>query len=675
MTNVTNRSRPRASYAKVNWVTEFAHADTGRTVRYAERIVIALTVILALVEFDRINVIYGAPDTIVAGLATAIYLPLHVWHLRYGLRGERPPQSGVTLAVIAVVQIAALAYIGPGWSFVLATLATSSLIVLRPRWAFAAFVLCVLLPLPAVLWKPGYTTTFDTNFEYLMVAVAFRACLQFTLVWLVASAREIGASRELMATEAAEREHDRLEAAMRTVLERSLVRLAAEARRARAEVLEPGVAAALVALDRVLSTATEATDELRQLVAQARAARAAGSAADAAIQLAGVEARSRTPIGRGLTVRGAWQAFVAVHLTVLGFVLAAGLGAFRGTHAGLATVPAWVALTVIQVWMLLAVARGERPRFAYAWFAVVAATCAGMMFGLGTGWRDPGWYVGVAAAVAFRGRARVVAVSALLLLTGGAYEIWRVLQVLPSAGFLELSWDSSYTIALIALGVIGLYGSARLIRSLGELDLAREAQVRYAVEAERRRIWGDVHDVLGQTLTAITLKADLARRTIAASPERSLIELDEVIDLAAGQAHGLGVIARGETEVTFEAEIETAVALLRAAGIDVQVDLSADELDPAASGLLGWVVREGTTNILRHASARQVWIRAGREDGRVVFELRNDGARHDGLVSEAGSGLRGIAERASSEGGLARGHGVSGGQFVLRVSVPERVAV
>ena len=89
--------------------------------------------------------------------------------------------------------------------------------------------------------------------------------------------------------------------------------------------------------------------------------------------------------------------------------------------------------------------------------------------------------------------------------------------------------------------------------------------MRLAVDAERRRIWGDVHDMLGQTLTAITLKADLARRMMARAPERSPAELDEVIELAADQAHELGMIARGEREIVFDVEIENAIGLLRAA--------------------------------------------------------------------------------------------------------------
>jgi two-component system, NarL family, sensor histidine kinase DesK len=636
-------------------------------VRGAELAVLAFTVVLALVEIGRIAVLHNARNLVIAAVATAVWLPLHLWHLRYGLRGERPPKSGATLAIIAVVQLTALALIGPAWSFMLATLATSSLIVLPWPWSLAMLAVCVVAPVPAVALHPEGALTFGSNDAYLMFSVAFRSSLQFTLVWLVASIRELAASRVVLARQAAQGEHARLEASMRATLERDLVRLGAEARRARAEVLEPGVSAALVALDRVLALATAATSELRRLIAEARTA----PDLDPATELARAEARARTPIGRGLTVRGAWRCFVAVNVVVLGAVLTLGLGVFGSVHAGAVVIAPWFVLTLVTVDSLLAVARGARPRWAYGRFALVASIDVAMMLVLGDGWREPGWFIGVAAAVAVSGRMRIAVVAALFLLAGG-YDVWRTLVVAPSTGLGEVTWGFFYTAALTALGVIGLYGSARLIRLLGELDLAREAQVRYAIDAERRRIWGDVHDLLGHTLTAITLKADLARRMISRAPERSLAEVDEVIALAADQAHELGVIARGEREIKFDIELGNALALLRAAAIDVSIELDVGGLDQTASGLLGWAVREGTTNILRHARARGVWIRAERESGQVVLELRNDGVTG---VTNSGTGLRGLAERAAAQNGRAAGRTLPGGQFVLEVAVPERVAV
>jgi two-component system sensor histidine kinase DesK len=228
-------------------------------------------------------------------------------------------------------------------------------------------------------------------------------------------------------------------------------------------------------------------------------------------------------------------------------------------------------------------------------------------------------------------------------------------------------WWFFYEATQFALGVCALYGSARLIVLMGELDLARDEYVRDAVQTERRRAWRDLHDVLGQTLVAISLKTDLARRLLSRAPDRSREELDELIGLAE-KADELAVIARGERVFVFEAELSSAVRLLEAAGIEVSSEIDVDELDKATSALLGLAVREATTNILRHARAQQVWIHAGTRSDRLVLEIGNDGASGGDAVP--GTGLRSLAERAGAADGMATASLQRDGMFVLEVSVP-----
>jgi two-component system, NarL family, sensor histidine kinase DesK len=638
-----------------------------RLLRFAELAVFVLTVALAAVEVGRIAVTYGGRQLLIATVATVVFLPLHLWHLRYGMRGERPPRSGVTLAAIAIVQLAALALIGPAWTFMLAALATSSLIVLPRPWSWLAVVGCVCAPLAANLLHPGYIATYGVTAFYLMWSETYRACLQFTLVWLVAGAHALVASRAVMAHEAAEREHARLEAAMSRSLERSLGGLADEAQRARAAMLEPGVSMVLVALDRVIGLATEATEELRRVVAQARTG---APVVDPAAELARMTARSRTPVGQDLTVAGARWGFVAVQLCVFAVVPLAAVGTFGGSASSAVVYPAWLVVMLVQVSSLRAVAHDESVRWPFARLILTAAISATMIVALGDQWRDIGWYVGIAIAVGLRGRTRLVALGALFV-GSGLVEVWESLAYDGPGG---LTWDFFYGVTQSALAVIAVYGAARLVTALAELDRARDRHVQYSVQAERRRAWGDLHDVLGQTLTAITLKADLARRMVRRWPERSLAELDELTELAGGQARELGVIARGERTVSLDKELNNALSLLRAAGIDVTiaVDTGADELDEPTSRLLGWTVREGTTNILRHTRARRVWIEAWRESADITLELRNDGVRGE---SGTGTGLRNLAERAREHHGQADARSLPNRQFVLRIVVPERVAV
>jgi two-component system sensor histidine kinase DesK len=94
-----------------------------------------------------------------------------------------------------------------------------------------------------------------------------------------------------------------------------------------------------------------------------------------------------------------------------------------------------------------------------------------------------------------------------------------------------------------------------------------------------------------------------------------------------------------------------------------------EDLDGDASALLGWAMREGATNILRHADARSCSIRAVREDGVTKLELVNDGADARSTPS-SGTGLQNLSDRLAAVDGRAAGHVLAGGQFRLQVEVP-----
>ena len=210
----------------------YAHAEPGRLPQLAAAAVLAFSVLLAGVEIGRIAVTSSGREVVIAVVATAIFLPPHIWHLRNGLRGKRPPRSGRTLAVVAAAQIAALLLIGPAWSFMLAALATSALIVLRPRWSLCVFALCAAAPALAYVIHPDLTASFDSSIAYLALSVVFRASIQFTLVWLAAATHQLAVSRAALAQEAAEAERARVEADVRASLERGMGLLAEAARRA-----------------------------------------------------------------------------------------------------------------------------------------------------------------------------------------------------------------------------------------------------------------------------------------------------------------------------------------------------------------------------------------------------------------------------------------------------------
>jgi signal transduction histidine kinase len=652
-----HQSRPAASQAGI------VRAVTERIPRLAGRAVLLLSALLAAVEVGRVGLAGDTGQTLFAIAAASAFMPLHLWHLAYGVRGERPPHSGATLAVMAAVHIAALVVIGVAWSFMLAVLATSALVVLRPPWSLGVLAACVVAPLIVTWAEPGGGLVFDASAAYLMYAVLFRAAIQFAMVWLVAAVHQLGASRTALAAEAVLEERARLQLEVRASLERHLAGLRDAARRARGALATPGVAQPLVALDRVLGQANDALRDLRAIVTETRAARSETAAA----ALVRTVRAGRSPIGRGLATRQAWRILVSVHAIVLLFPLLMCVGAFGLTpahHPALAVV-AWIALAALTLSTSLAVARGRTPSHPVARVVATAALVFGLIGVFGIAWETSAWFVPIAAVVCLRGRARVavVVLAPLAMLT---YDTLTWLGTGDPTAY-ALVWNAAYWLTVSSLVVAGVCASARLVPIVAELDAARDALAANAVRSERRRLSRDLHDVLGQSLTAISLKGDLARRLIEGDRAAAAHEIGELEAVASSLAEEIEAVARDEREIAFATEAGAAVDLLRLAGIDVRTRLDVEGIAPDASAVLGFAVREGATNILRHADARTCTIHAVRENGLVRLEVVNDGAvsRRTG-----GTGLQNLADRLAELDGRAAGGPLTGGRFRLRVEVP-----
>ena len=629
----------------------------------AGRAVLCVSALLAVVEVGRVGLTGSVTDIAVAIGAASVFMPLHLWHLSYGVRGERPPHSGLTLAVIAVVNLVALVVIGRSWSFMLAVVATSALIVLRPPWSLAALATCMAAPAVIVWAEPGSHLPWSSTTTYLMYSVLFRAVIQFAMVWLVAAVHQLAASRTALAADAVLEERTRLQREVRASLERHLVALREVGRRARAALQTPGVAEPLVALDGVLAQANDALRDLRTIVAETRAARPE----TAAVALVRAVRAGRSPIGRGLATRQAWRTLIGVHALVLLFPLLMCVNAFgfnAGRHPAIA-VAAWIALTALTLSTSLAVARGVTPSYPVARVAAAAALAFGLIPVLGMAWETAAWFVPIAAISCLHGRARIIVVVVAPLAMATYDTVTWVGTADPS--LYAVCWNVMYWLTVSSLVVAGVYASARLVPIVAELDAARDALAANAVRSERRRLSRDLHDVLSQSLTAISLKSDLARRLIAVDRAAAAREVEELEIVASSLAAEIEAVARDEREVAFPDEAGAAIDLLRLAGIEVAVDLRVEGLDGDASALLGWAMREGATNILRHTDARRCSILAVREDGIVRLELVNDGA---GARRTGGTGLKNLSDRLAAAHGRAAGHTLDGGQFRLQVEVP-----
>lgn len=174
---------------------------------------------------------------------------------------------------------------------------------------------------------------------------------------------------------------------------------------------------------------------------------------------------------------------------------------------------------------------------------------------------------------------------------------------------------------------------------------ADKVRMELATSEERTSIARDVHDLLGHTLTAVKLKAELAERLVDQDPGRAKAELAQIVHLTGEAIAGVRSTVTGIRSVALAEQIDASRVALESAGLRVDVDGDAAALSPAQALPAGWIVRESTTNILRHAHARRVRITMA--PGVVAVEDDGRGAR-----GPAGNGLRGMTERAAAAGAV-----------------------
>jgi len=214
---------------------------------------------------------------------------------------------------------------------------------------------------------------------------------------------------------------------------------------------------------------------------------------------------------------------------------------------------------------------------------------------------------------------------------------------------------------------VGAMGLRYLLDLLAELRAAREQIAGMAVEEERARISRDLHDVLGHSLSLMTLKGELAARLIPAGDPGGA-EVREVVRLAREALREVREVVSGYRQPTLATELSAARTALAAAGIGCDVEQSVGAVSRETEAVLGWAIREGVTNVIRHSRAAHCRIALVREDGRVRAEVVDDGV--GGAGAPEGSGLRGLGERVGAIGGrLEAGRGPVRG-FRLVVAAP-----
>ncbi len=402
-------------------------------------------------------------------------------------------------------------------------------------------------------------------------------------------------------------------------------------------------------------------------------------------------------VGRGTTGQeagGPWAS--RGHRILISLVLAVLLLAparqivQRGPHSDLQ----WfqligaVMFTGIIAWRISSARPGDRQT---GWVSLLVINSLALALFIAGG---PNWLATAAVAVGICGRfsrnpapaigaALVFSVTGLILVAAHHYGSGNVVAVLLVA----------------PLSALFAYSAAGRLETLSKLRRTRAELARAAVAEERLRIARDLHDLLGHSLSLITLKAELAGRVLRTDPDRAATEISELESVARQSLADVRGAVAGFRQPDLAGELVAARRLLDAAGIAATIS-SADTatLPQEVDSALAWAVREGATNVVRHSTATEVFITVSVDPATAVAEIRDNGKAATGgdrplrsaepgqsalttgpdgratlarlRPAFAGSGLAGLTERVRGLGGEIAAGAVGGHGFLLRVAIP-----
>ena len=377
-------------------------------------------------------------------------------------------------------------------------------------------------------------------------------------------------------------------------------------------------------------------------------------------------AMSRKPGPPSRWRRARWLAFL---LTMLAFnaypvsdLVTRGLAwpAVAGLFVALAVM---AGLWVRTMWLALATTVPFRD--IAPWLASVALLGAALALGMRGQFEGLFIYVSIASAVSLPMRwvlPALLGATLAALITDLPHPVH--LGALPGS---EANVIFSQLSFVFFLGLM-MWFYRRTMMLINELRQAREDLAGLAVTEERLRFARDLHDLLGHSLSIISLKSQLARRLADADPAVSeqLADIETVTQQALVE---IREAVTGYRQTSFAEELDRARAALAAAGIEVFAHMAGTPLPALADGLLGWVIREAATNVLRHSQAHTCRIRLTRHRDTVMLDIRDDGI---GLKegAGAGNGLTGLTERLTAAGGTIDTGPAPGKGFQITVRLP-----
>lgn len=219
-----------------------------------------------------------------------------------------------------------------------------------------------------------------------------------------------------------------------------------------------------------------------------------------------------------------------------------------------------------------------------------------------------------------------------------------------------VAWGWGHVPWIVWLMVVGVCSAIGVGNMFGYINRRRNAVLRQSQEeirqlaasAERERIGRDLHDLLGHTLSLITMKLELSRKLFDRDHERARRELEEAETVARDALAEVRSAVTGMRATDLAAELASTRLLLESSGVQVDCGAPAVELPAATEQALAFIVREAATNIARHAAATRAEVGFAVEAGELHLHVADNGR---GGARPCGNGMSGIRERVAAVNG------------------------
>jgi two-component system, NarL family, sensor histidine kinase DesK len=191
----------------------------------------------------------------------------------------------------------------------------------------------------------------------------------------------------------------------------------------------------------------------------------------------------------------------------------------------------------------------------------------------------------------------------------------------------------------------------RLLTTVRELRLAQRELARRAVDEERERFSRDLHDLLGHTLSLVVVKAEAVRRLSQRDPEAAMRHTLDIESIGRQALVEVREAVDGYRRTSLAGEVARARLVLEAAGVAADLEVASTPLPQDVDEAFAWVVREGVTNVVRHAGARTCRLRVELRAATAWLELTDDGRGLGEESAHPGAGLTGLRQRLTAVGG------------------------